>query len=124
MSFWIFLLTMFSVTLSACAQIMLKLGMSTPPVRAAMSGDDALAKVLSVALSPFVAGGLAVYFFGALVWLSVLSRIDVSQAYPFVGMGFVITLFFAWLFLGENISSLRLLGSSLILIGIVFVAKS
>ena len=124
MSVGVFFLTLFSVTLSACAQIMLKFGMSAPAVRAALAGGDVAAKLQAVALSPFVVGGLAVYFFGALVWLTVLSRIDVSQAYPFVGMGFVLTLLFAWLILGENISGLRLVGSSLILVGIVFVARS
>ncbi|WP_340109403.1 SMR family transporter [Pikeienuella sp. HZG-20] len=124
MSFAVFVLTVFSVTLSACAQIMLKFGMSAPSVRAALAGSDMLAKVQAVAFSPFVVGGLAVYFLGALVWLTVLSRIDVSQAYPFVGMGFVLTLLFAWLFLGEHISASRLFGASLILAGIVFVARS
>lgn len=115
-------LTLFSVMLSAVAQIALKAGMSAPQVLRAIAGDDYIEKIVVVATSPFVITGLGLYVLGALVWLSVLAKVDVSLAYPFVGLGFLITAGFAALFLGETITLPRLIGTGMIAAGIVLVA--
>jgi uncharacterized membrane protein len=55
--------------------------------------------------------------------LSVLSRIDVTIAYPFVSISFLITAALAVLFLGEPMSKPMLIGTSLIAMGIVILAR-
>ncbi|UUX96842.1 multidrug efflux SMR transporter [Aquabacterium sp. J223] len=73
---------------------------------------------------PYVVGGLVLYFASALVWLAVLTRVPLSAAYPFVGLGFVLTLLFGWLVLGESPSVARLAGTLLIVAGVVLVGRS
>lgn len=116
-------LILLSVTISALAQICLKLGMSSPAVQQAISTSGAAA-IYAVSSNPAVLGGLALYGLGAIVWLSVLARINVSLAYPFVGIGFVMTAVFAVLILGESVSKPTIIGTSLIAMGIIVLARA
>src|ERR1700694_500122 len=80
-------LILLSVTISALAQLCLKIGMSSPLIQQAISSSVSGA-IYAVASSPAVLGGLTLYGLGAIIWLSVLARIDVSIAYPFVSISF------------------------------------
>lgn len=119
-----FLLILASVGCSALAQLLLKLGMSRPEVASAMNAGGALTVATSVAQSVPVIGGLALYAFGAVLWLFVLAKLDLSAAYPFVGLGFILTMILGWAALGESISASRLIGTALVLAGCVLVGKS
>ena len=112
------LLILLSVSMSAVAQLLLKLGVQG--VRAAGVIDAGRAYLFS----PLVIGGFALYGIGAFVWLYVLSRVPLSAAYPFVGLGFILTMLFGVLALGESLSPVRLVGSLLIAVGCVCVARS
>ncbi|MEQ1509278.1 MAG: hypothetical protein ABL909_02605 [Sphingopyxis sp.] len=121
MTFRLLSLILFSVSLSAVAQLLLKVG-----VGRADTGDAApLATRLGEMLfSPFVLLGLATYAVGTLVWLFVLAKAPLSVAYPFVGAGFVLTALMGALVLGEQLTVLRLTGVALITIGCTLVARS
>ncbi len=107
-----------SVAMSACAQLLLKMG-----VGAARAGSGASAG-LTYLLSPWVVAGLALYGLGAMVWLYVLARLPLSAAYPFVGLGFILTMVLGSVALGESLSVLRVAGTLLIAIGCVLVSRS
>lgn len=106
------ILALLSIALSVAAQFALKAGMRTP-------GDG----LLSTLVQPMVLLGFALYGLGAVVWLSVLARWDVSKAYPLVGLGFVATAVIGH-FIGEHMSLLRGLGVLLICGGVLLVARS
>ena len=115
-----------SITLSALAQIVLKSGMAqvvaAHPV--ARQGRYDAAELLAILLNPLVASGFVLYGLGALVWLYVLARWDVSKAYPLVGLGFVLTALFALVLLGERLTVDRMAGTALICAGIFLIARS
>jgi multidrug transporter EmrE-like cation transporter len=67
---------------------------------------------------------LLIYFLSAGVWLFVLARVDVSLAYPFVGLGFILTMLLGWLIRGEILSVNRVAGTALIVMGVVLLARS
>jgi multidrug transporter EmrE-like cation transporter len=115
-------LILFSVALSAGAQIVLKLGMSSPAVQAALNGGTRMEALASIASSWGVVVGLAMYGLGAMVWLLVLARIDVSKAYPFVGLGFLMTMALGYFLLAEPVTATRLLGTVLVAAGVYLVA--
>ena len=123
MTLRLFLLILASVSLSALAQIALKAGMSTPSVIGAMRGAPAREFLFEVATNARVVGGLMLYFASAALWLLVLARMPVSAAYPFVGMGFVLTMLLGWLFLGESVGLSRLGGTALVALGVVLIAR-
>ncbi len=114
-------LILFSVTLTAFAQLLLKLGMSTGAVQRAMG--HGLVDTLLASVNPWVAGGLALYVASTVLWLLALARAELSFAYPFMGLTLVLTLLLsAWL-LGEAVGPLRLAGTLLIALGLVLVTR-
>jgi multidrug transporter EmrE-like cation transporter len=115
---------MLSVTLSAFAQVSFKYGMSASGPRSAAAGASSLIVLFNTLASPGVLGGLALYGLGTLLWLQVLSRTDLSQAYPFVGIGFVITALLGAFLFGETMTAMRSTGIVLVIIGIYLIARS
>jgi multidrug transporter EmrE-like cation transporter len=116
------LLILSSVALSALAQLLLKIG-----VGGASSGAVSLpwhARMAAMLMSPHVLGGLLLYGIGTLIWLFVLARAPLSIAYPFVGLGFIMTAAMGAMVLGEAVTPLRMFGVLLIAIGCVLVARS
>ncbi len=113
-----------SVTLSAIAQILLKLGMSGEAVGAALANGDARTIAWTMATTAEVLLGLGLYGLGAVSWLLVLARVDVTQAYPFVGLGFLLTMALGAVILGETVTPVRLLGTVLVAVGVLLVSRS
>lgn len=119
MPFFLFLLVLASVTLSAVAQLMLKLGVGAAGKPQGVGGEMA-----GMLQSPLVLAGLGLYGIGAVLWLFVLARAPLSLAYPFVGLGFILTMLAGALCLGENVTPARIAGTLLIALGCVMVARS
>jgi multidrug transporter EmrE-like cation transporter len=113
-------LILVSVSLSALAQICFKFGVGS----AGPTGAGRLQDLAAALLTPGVMGGLALYGVGTLLWLSALGRVEVSQAYPFVGLGFVLTAVLGAALFGDALSASRLFGMALVVGGIVLVARS
>ena len=86
--------------------------------------EGGLASIIRVIFSAPVFSGIMVYAVSVLVWLWVLSRVELSVAYPFVGLSFIFTLLFGYTFLNESVNAMRIVGSLLIAAGCIFVAKS
>jgi len=68
--------------------------------------------------------GLALFGISALFWLVVLSRVDLSVAYPFVGLSYIIVVLFSRVFLDEHVTALRWLGVVVVAVGIAIVGLS
>jgi drug/metabolite transporter (DMT)-like permease len=118
-----FLLILISVTLSAIAQIMLKAGVPAE-ISSYMGASSVLEAIRKMIASPLVVAGLGAYGLGALVWLFVLSRVDVTYAYPFLALGLVLTMALGAILLGEHVGTIKIIGTCLIGIGIVCIANA
>lgn len=114
---WLTLLV--SVAFSATAQLFLKMG-------AARTADSATALdfARSAAMSPPLWIGLGLYGLSVALWIRVLSKLELSAAYPFVGLGFLMTMAFGAMFLGEQVSLTRFAGTVLVALGCILVARS
>ncbi|GBQ28195.1 EamA family transporter [Gluconacetobacter azotocaptans] len=118
-------LVLVSVLLSSSAQILLKTGMSDRAVQAAIASRAGVWDAVSViALNVPVVLGLLAFGLSAVVWLLVLARIDVSQAYPCVAFGIVLTVLAGIVFLGEDIHPMRVVGLVVIVSGVVLMARA
>jgi len=111
-----------SVTLSVVAQILLKHGMSNDSVQASLS-SDALIAGIAIFTNISVVAGLAAYVSSVGIWLLVLSKIDVSKAYPFVGIGFIGTMMFAYWFLNEPLTVTKVVGTLLVFAGVLLISQ-
>lgn len=117
-------LILFSVICGIAGQLSLKMGMT----QVGRIGIHALAQPMSmvarVGTSPFVVGGLGLYAIGAIAWMTVLSRVPLSLAYPLLALSYAFTPALAWIFLGESISPLRWAGIAIIGLGVFVVSRS
>ncbi|CAN7295112.1 hypothetical protein LJR219_001446 [Phenylobacterium sp. LjRoot219] len=121
MNLRLFLLILVSVSLSAVAQLALKVGTG------AAAGEQAAGiarQIGGLIQSPWVLIGLGLYGFGAIVWLFVLSRAPLSLVYPFVGIGFILTMLAGAFYLQESVGQLRVAGTLMIALGCALVARS
>jgi len=82
------------------------------------SVDDLLSKIINV----FFISGAALYIFSFLTWLYVLSKMNLSIAYPVsVTLSFVSIILVSTLFLREKFSWNLMIGAILCLIGIYII---
>jgi drug/metabolite transporter (DMT)-like permease len=116
---WLILL---SILCGVAGQTVIKIGVSQPG--ASEAADGILSLVAMIFRSPLVLGGLVLYGVGALAWIAVLARVDLSVAYPFLALNFVLVTFSSQFFLGESVPMLRWLGVLIICSGIYLVARS
>jgi len=85
-------------------------------------GEMGVVKFLVSALfNIHVLSGIALYALSALVWLALLSRVDLSVAYPMLSLGYVLVVLVAWAFLGEPMTWWKALGVVLIGLGVWLV---
>ncbi len=123
MKLTVFSLIMIGVLLNAAAQLLLKAGM-TRIGEFEFQLSNALPIGLQVASNIPILLGLTAYVISVLVWMMVLSRVDVSLAYPMVSLGYIINAFAAYLLFNEPLSALRIGGIFIILMGVFMVARS
>lgn len=113
-------IAMLSIALSVAAQFSLKAGMTSQAVQEILTHPFSFRTVYTVLSDKYVLGGFLLYGLGALVWLMVLNKWDVSKAYPLVGSGFILTLAIG-LLTGEDITLYRVAGVAFISIGVAMV---
>lgn len=116
-----FIIVFSSVFLSALAQLSFKYGVSNVDLT---QHSNLVFKAWFLFTSPFVVIGLSLYGIGTILWLFALKQLDLSLAYPFVGMSFVFVFIFSVLFLSEPFNVTRLLGTAVIVLGIVILSRS
>ena len=122
----LFGLALTGVLLNAAAQISLKHGMGRVGeirLTTVASLEEGWMLALRVGFEPFVILGLAMYVVSVCFWLVVLSRADVSSAYPLISIGFIVTTVWAALFFGETITLTRTAGIVAIIIGVTLVTR-
>jgi len=89
-----------------------------------LSGSDIFTTLLKMVTNPFVIFGLTIYVASTVFWLTALSRVDLSYAYPFASLSYILMLVVSWRLFDENISLLRLLGTATIAFGVLLVSRS
>jgi multidrug transporter EmrE-like cation transporter len=125
MTLTIILFIVSSVSLSAFAQIVLKMGMSSSKIQNDLLLAGSLFEKLFIALTNvYVVAGISMYILSMILWLVVLAKIDVSVAYPFVGLGFIITMVLGFLVLNEQITTMRVFGTVLVVCGVLMVSST
>jgi len=84
-----------SVSLAVVGQLLLKIGMLRIG-RFSLNISTILHQYARILLNPFVIAGLLGFFVSALVWLYVLSRMELSFAYPFVALNYILIVLAAY----------------------------
>lgn len=107
---------------NAIAQLLLKAATrSTGPIGLDGTTAHALTSLLGI---PAFWLALGSYAFSVLVWTIGLSRVPVTQAYPLLSLGYVVNAVAAWSLLGEALTPARLLGTAIVIIGVIVITRS
>ncbi|MEP1932109.1 MAG: EamA family transporter [Roseibium sp.] len=114
---------LFTVFTNAAAQILLKYGVTRIGDFNLLPGNP-VSKLLQILFSPFVFLGLCAFVISMVSHLYVLSKVDLSYAYPFLSLAYVVVLLYAYFVFQEDLNTARIIGIGLICAGTVFIAQS
>ena len=67
--------------------------------------------------------GLVIYALGTVCWMFCLSCLDLSYAYPFTGLSYVLIFVASWLIFGDSFSLQRFGGVLVICLGVAFISR-
>ena len=111
------------VLLNAAAQIVLKQGMRSIGTFA-FTVDNLVPIGIRAGMNPFILLGLGCYVISVVVWLMVLSRVDVSYAYPLLSIGYIVAALAGRMFFGEPVDMTRWAGIITICAGVWLVTRT
>ncbi len=115
-------LILVSVFLGAIGQVLVKYGAVN--LQLDFAGKYLVTSILSILKNLPVMCGIVSYGVSFLLWIKVLSKVELSYAYPMVSIGYVLVMFFSYFLFKENISIMRIAGVICIIIGVVLVSRS
>lgn len=114
-----YLIALLSIILGAVAQLFLKIGVTSIQEKSNKSVE-----LLKYSLTnSYLWFGLFLYGVSLLLWFFVLSKMELSKAYPMVSLGYIFTLILAYLFLNEPITVAKITGIGIIIIGVIVLTK-
>lgn len=120
------LLLIIAILIGATGQILLKIG-----VNQSISLIPEVHSLRSLLLAVFIflknykiLSAIVLYSFGFFLWLFILIKFELSYVFPLMAIIYILILLFSWFFLKEDINTLRVIGTLLIALGILIVAKS
>jgi multidrug transporter EmrE-like cation transporter len=104
----------FSVVLNSIGQILFKAARTSHPD----------ASLISLFTQLDTLEGLILYGLSAICWLWVLSRAQLSYAYPILSISFPVVMILSAVIFSESISPLRWFGVMVIVVGVSLLART
>lgn len=91
------------------------------PLPADMPGKVSF--ILSLLINPWVLSGIAATFLAGVSWMLVMTKFEISYAYPFVSLNYILVFLVGFVLFNEPVSLLKLAGTALVVLGLVLIAK-
>lgn len=117
----VYALIAINTTLTVLGQFILKVGVNKI---GDFSNFTLTSFIFKIFTSPYILGGLSIFGFAVIAWMALLSRVDLSFAYPTLALGYIAIFLISYFFLGETMNIYRILGMILIIGGIFFIFRS
>lgn len=111
-----------TILLTSYGQLILKweVGRQTPPLFAAMKDWPAL---LQLIVRPGVISALVAAFGASVCWMIALQKLELSHAYPFMSLTFLVVAVGSAGLFNEPITTFKAAGLALIMIGLAVLSK-
>ncbi|KIM13372.1 MAG: hypothetical protein KU38_01605 [Sulfurovum sp. FS08-3] len=113
-----------SICFAVSSQLIIKWQMSGQDFTQHATMIDKFAFAFAMLLNPFILLSLLFTLLSGLAWMIAMSRFDISYAYPFTTLGFVLVLVLSSILFNEVITWQKILGVLFIVIGIFITSKS
>ncbi|MGQ9456284.1 MAG: hypothetical protein ACUVRS_00865 [Armatimonadota bacterium] len=106
-------------------QILIKLGVGNQKIPVSKNPLRTVYNIVRVMVRPQTVAGFSLYVVGTFIWLTVLSRVNLSVAFPMFSMSYFLVVFLSASILRERVDwRFALTGVVLISIGVTFVGLS
>lgn len=73
---------------------------------------------------PYIFSSFFSAFLASLAWMAALKEFELSKAYPFMSLSFVGVLIISYWLFKETVTIQKILGSIMIIVGVILVSKS
>jgi multidrug transporter EmrE-like cation transporter len=117
--FYIFL----SIAFAVCSQLIIKWKMSAITFSANAGFEEKFLTAFKMLFDPFIMLSLLLTLLSGLSWMIAMTKFDISYAYPYTALGYVVILFCSWLLFGEAMHIGKIFGTALIVAGIVIAGR-
>jgi uncharacterized membrane protein len=77
----------------------------------------------SLLFDPAIFSGFLAAFLASLAWMAAMTKFDLSHAYPFMSLNFVVVLLLSGWLLSEPMTSQKVMGIGLIVLGTIVAAR-
>ena len=112
------ILILVSVLLNCTAQLCIRKGML-------LVGETGMSNMITnlgvMVTNIWLWGAMICYALSILLWMAVLSKVEVSFAYPFLSIGYVVAAVVGYYFFGESLSVIRIVGIVIICFCVVIL---
>jgi uncharacterized membrane protein len=108
------------ILFASLGQVFWKIGMNS----IGAIDNFSISGIISMFLNPLVVLGLIMYGLSTVFWLIALSQKDLSYVYPFIALTFIIVLVLSKFVLHENVGVYRIIGTLIIIAGLVVVVRT
>lgn len=115
------ILILLSVLLNCAAQLLIRKGML---IEGEVGMQNMLSHIGSMITNLWLWGAMLCYALSILLWMSVLSKVEVSYAYPFLSVGYIVSAVAGYALFNENLSPVRIAGIIVICIGVILISRS
>ncbi|MCK9478150.1 MAG: EamA family transporter [Firmicutes bacterium] len=117
MSPFLFLLLLLNVLMLTSGQLCWKIGIEQVGFELSVAG------IFKAIFSPFIFGGLIIYVVATVLWFYILSKVQLSTAYPIQSLCYVFTAIISVLIFKENVALVKWAGLLLITAGAFLVSR-
>jgi drug/metabolite transporter (DMT)-like permease len=104
-------------------QLVLKWQMGQAPAMPD-GGLDKLLFLLQQFFNPWIMSGFFSAFLASLAWMAAMTRFELNYAYPFMSLAFIIVMFFSVLFLDESLTRQSILGTVMVVAGLIVISRA
>lgn len=88
------------------------------------SSTEKLTFLIRLVFNPWIMSALFAAFLGAMSWMGAVSKLDLSTAYPFMALNFVLVAVFAAIFFGEAMTWQKIISLALIVVALIIGGRS
>ena len=117
--FYIFLSIFFAV----CSQLIIKWKMSSFSFNDTQGVIGKFLLAISMLVNPYIILSIIFTLFSGLSWMIAMTKFEISYAYPFTILGFIVVMIMSYFLFDEDLNIYKIIGTFIVIIGIIIVSK-
>ncbi len=79
--------------------------------------------VLRLLVNPWVISSFAAAFLGSLTWMGALTQFELSFAYPFMSLAYVVVMVFSYWLFREPLTMPKVIGTLVVILGLFIITR-